>query len=217
MAKHLVTAPRRPTRAIRVGSVVIGGDAPISVQSMTNTPTRDIPATARQIRLLAEAGADMVRVSCPDMDAAQAMGPLVRESQVPLIADIHFDYRLALAALDRGTQGLRINPGNIGSRQRVLEVVRAARDHGASIRIGVNAGSLEKELLNRYGEPCPQAMVDSALGHIRILEELDFREIKISLKASSVGQWPPTACWPNRWIIPCTWESPRRGDFFLGP
>lgn len=187
MGHTLITAPRRPTRAIRVGTVVIGDQAPVSVQSMTNTPTSDIKATSRQIRLLADAGADIVRVSCPDMEAAQAMGTLVREAPVPLIADIHFDYRLALKVLDQGVQGLRINPGNIGSRQRVSEVVRAAKDHGAPIRIGVNAGSLEKELLARHGEPSPQAMVDSALGHIRILEELDFREIKISLKASSVG------------------------------
>ncbi|MBF0348739.1 MAG: flavodoxin-dependent (E)-4-hydroxy-3-methylbut-2-enyl-diphosphate synthase [Magnetococcales bacterium] len=185
--RHAITAPRRPTRMIRVGPVRIGGDAPISVQSMTNTPTADIDATQKQIQDLARAGADIVRVSCPDMDAAQAMGPLVRASSVPLIADIHFDFRLALAALDQGVQGLRINPGNIGAPQRVREVVQAARDHGAPIRIGVNAGSLEKELLARYGEPCPEAMVDSALSHIRLLEDLNFQEIKISLKASSVG------------------------------
>lgn len=187
MARHTITAPRRTTRAIRVGDVVVGGNAPISVQSMTNTTTSDITATARQIAALAEAGADIVRVSCPDMEAALAMGPLVRGASVPLIADIHFDYRLALAVLKQGVQGLRINPGNIGARHRIMEVVHAARDHGASIRIGVNAGSLEKELLARYGEPCPQAMVDSAMGHIRILEEMDFYEIKVSLKASSVG------------------------------
>ncbi|MBF0139679.1 MAG: flavodoxin-dependent (E)-4-hydroxy-3-methylbut-2-enyl-diphosphate synthase [Magnetococcales bacterium] len=187
MSEPSLVAPRRATRTIHVGRVVVGGTAPISVQSMTNTPTADIGATGRQIDLLDRAGADIVRVSCPDMDAAQAMGTLVRNARVPLIADIHFDYRLALEALNQGVQGLRINPGNIGSKYRVQEVVQAARDRGVSIRIGVNAGSLEKELLARYGEPTPQAMVDSALGHIRILEELDFREIKISLKASSVG------------------------------
>lgn len=187
MVRHAITAPRRMTRAIRVGDVVVGGTAPISVQSMTNTTTSDVAATARQIAALAEAGADIVRVSCPDREAALAMGPLVRGAGVPLIADIHFDYRLALTALKQGVQGLRINPGNIGARHRIMEVVHAARDCGASIRIGVNAGSLEKELLARYGEPSPQGMVDSAMGHIRILEEMDFHQIKVSLKASSVG------------------------------
>ncbi|MBF0110304.1 MAG: flavodoxin-dependent (E)-4-hydroxy-3-methylbut-2-enyl-diphosphate synthase [Magnetococcales bacterium] len=187
MTQRSMVAPRRRTRLLHIGPVAVGGDAPISVQSMTNTPTADIAATRRQIEELAQAGADLVRVSCPDMDAAEAMAPLVRSATVPLIADIHFDHRLALAVLDRGVQGLRINPGNIGAPHRVREVVRAARDHGAPIRIGVNAGSLEKDLLARYGEPCPEAMVDSAMGHIRLLEDLDFRDIKISLKASSVG------------------------------
>ncbi|MBF0342441.1 MAG: flavodoxin-dependent (E)-4-hydroxy-3-methylbut-2-enyl-diphosphate synthase, partial [Magnetococcales bacterium] len=182
-----LTAPRRATRRIQVGSVAVGGDAEISVQSMTNTDTRDIPATLGQIRALAEAGADLVRVSCPDEAAARAMGSLCAASPVPLIADIHFDHRLALIALEMGVQGLRLNPGNIGSRSRVAEVARAASQRRVPIRIGVNAGSLERELLARFGEPCAEAMVESALQHIRILEDLDYREIKVSLKASSVA------------------------------
>ncbi|MBF0283667.1 MAG: flavodoxin-dependent (E)-4-hydroxy-3-methylbut-2-enyl-diphosphate synthase [Magnetococcales bacterium] len=185
--RHAITAPRRPTRRIAVGSVGVGGDSPISVQSMTNTDTRDAVATLAQVRALAEAGADLVRISCPDWEATQALGRIRRESPVPLIADIHFDYRLALAALEQGVDGLRLNPGNIGGRERVAEVVRAARERRVPIRIGVNAGSLEKELLERFGEPTPEAMVESALNHIRILEDLDYREIKVSLKASGVG------------------------------
>ncbi|MBF0628569.1 MAG: flavodoxin-dependent (E)-4-hydroxy-3-methylbut-2-enyl-diphosphate synthase [Magnetococcales bacterium] len=179
-----LTAPRRVTRQIRVGSVAVGGDAPISVQSMTNTDTRDVAATLAQIQALAEAGADLVRVSCPDEDAALAMERLCAQAPVPLIADIHFDHRLALIALEKGVAGLRLNPGNIGSRARVAEVARAAAERRVPIRIGVNAGSLERELLARFGEPCAEAMVESALGHIRILEDLDYREIKVSLKAS---------------------------------
>ncbi|MBF0310306.1 MAG: flavodoxin-dependent (E)-4-hydroxy-3-methylbut-2-enyl-diphosphate synthase [Magnetococcales bacterium] len=185
-AQPWITA-RRASRSIRVGTVEVGGEAAISVQSMTNTDTRDVAATSAQVQALAEAGADIVRISCPDREAALAMGPIRAASPVPLIADIHFDHRLALLALEQGIDGLRINPGNIGSTQRVAEVVRAARERMVPIRIGVNAGSLEKELLTRYGEPCPAAMVESALRHIRILEDLDYREIKISLKASSVG------------------------------
>ncbi|MBF0428129.1 MAG: flavodoxin-dependent (E)-4-hydroxy-3-methylbut-2-enyl-diphosphate synthase [Magnetococcales bacterium] len=180
-------APRRVTRKIHVGKVAVGGDAAISVQSMTNTDTRNVAATHAQIMALAEAGADMVRVSCPDEEAALAMGPLVAGSPVPLIADIHFDHRLALIALDKGVDGLRLNPGNIGSRARVAEVARAACERRVPIRIGVNAGSLERELLNRYKEPCAEAMVESALQHIRILEDLDYREIKVSLKASNAA------------------------------
>ncbi|MBF0589235.1 MAG: flavodoxin-dependent (E)-4-hydroxy-3-methylbut-2-enyl-diphosphate synthase [Magnetococcales bacterium] len=180
-------APRRISRPIRVGNVTIGGDAPIAVQSMTNTDTRDVEATSMQIQALADAGADLVRISCPDEASAKAVGALVERSPVPLIADIHFDYRLALTSLEQGIHGLRINPGNIGSKERVAEVVQAAKARNVSIRIGVNAGSLERELLERYREPCPEAMVASALNHIRILEDLDFREIKVSLKASSVG------------------------------
>ncbi len=182
-----LTAVRRRTRRIQVGSVAVGGDAPITVQSMTNTDTRDVTATGAQIAALADAGADLVRVSCPDREAALAVKRLRAASPVPLIADIHFDYRLALLALEGGIDCLRINPGNIGSRQRVAEVVKAARERSIPIRIGVNAGSLEKELLERHGEPCPEAMVESALHHIRILEDLDYREIKVSLKASGVG------------------------------
>ncbi len=182
-----LTVPRRKTRPVTVGSVTVGGDAPISVQSMTNTDTRDVAATSGQIARLADAGADLVRVSCPDKEAAQAVGPLVQTSPVPLIADIHFDYRLALIALENGIDCLRINPGNIGSKERVAEVVKAARERKVPIRIGVNAGSLDKELLARYGEPCADAMVDSGLEHIRILEDLDYPEIKVSLKASSVA------------------------------
>ncbi|MBF0623828.1 MAG: flavodoxin-dependent (E)-4-hydroxy-3-methylbut-2-enyl-diphosphate synthase [Magnetococcales bacterium] len=185
--RHAITLPRRATREIRVGRVAVGGNSPITVQSMTNTDTRDVAATSAQVQALAAAGADLVRISCPDADAALAVGPIRAAAPVPLIADIHFDYRLALLALDQGIDGLRINPGNIGSRQRVAEVVRAARERRVPIRIGVNAGSLEKDLLARHGEPCPAAMVESALNHIRILEDLDYREIKVSLKASQVG------------------------------
>lgn len=183
----LLSSPRRNSRPVRVGGVMIGGDAPISVQSMTNTDTRDQVATVAQIQALAAAGADMVRIACPDLAAAEAVGTLRAQVSVPLIADIHFDHRLALMALQQGIDGLRINPGNIGSKQRVAEVVQAARERQVPIRIGVNAGSLEKDLLARYGEPCAEAMVDSALHHIHILEELNYPEIKVSLKASHVG------------------------------
>ncbi len=177
---------RRPCRQIHVGSVAVGGDAPISVQSMTNTPTTDIAATIAQIRALEVAGADIVRVSCPDEASSAALAQIVPEVTVPVVADIHFHYRRAIEAAENGAACLRINPGNIGSRERVREVVRAARDHGCSIRIGVNAGSLERDLLERYGEPCPEAMVESALNHARYLEDEDFLEFKISVKASDV-------------------------------
>ncbi|MEN2987496.1 flavodoxin-dependent (E)-4-hydroxy-3-methylbut-2-enyl-diphosphate synthase [Tistrella sp. BH-R2-4] len=177
---------RRLSRKIRVGSVEVGGDAPISVQTMTNTQTPDIAGTLDQIRRAAEAGVDIVRVSCPDEDSTAALRQIVRESPVPIVADIHFHYRRAIEAAEAGAACLRINPGNIGAASRVREVVKAARDHGCSIRIGVNAGSLERELLERYGEPCPEAMVESALNHIRILEDNDFFETKISVKASDV-------------------------------
>jgi len=177
---------RRKSRQVRVGSVLVGGDAPISVQSMTNTPTSDAAATIAQIRALEEAGADIVRVSCPDEDSTAALGEIVRAAKVPIVADIHFHYRRAIEAAQAGAACLRINPGNIGSRERVKEVVKAARDHGCSMRIGVNAGSLEKDLLEKYGEPCPEAMVESALDHARILEDEDFLEFKISVKASDV-------------------------------
>ncbi len=177
---------RRRSRKIRVGSVEVGGDAPISVQSMTNTVTSDIKGTIAQVRALEEAGADIVRVSCPDEDATKALKTIVKASQVPIVADIHFHYKRAIEAAVAGAACLRINPGNIGNAQRVKEVVQAAKDHGVSMRIGVNAGSLERELLEQYGEPCPEAMVDSALRHARILEDNDFTEFKISVKASDV-------------------------------
>ncbi len=177
---------RRKSRKIRVGSVEVGGDAPITVQSMTNTLTSDANATIRQIKALEAAGADIVRVSCPDEESTAALKAIVRASTVPIVADIHFHYKRAIEAAKAGAACLRINPGNIGSAARVREVVQAAKDHGCSMRIGVNAGSLEKELLERYGEPCPEAMVESALNHARILEDNDFREFKISVKASDV-------------------------------
>ncbi len=177
---------RRTSRQIMVGSVPVGGDAPISVQTMTNTPTTDVAATVAQVQRAAEAGADIVRVSVPDEASARALKEIVRESPVPIVADIHFHYRRGIEAAEAGAACLRINPGNIGSPQRVREVIAAARDHGCSMRIGVNGGSLEKHLLEKYGEPCPEAMVESALDHIRILEDNDFHEFKISVKASDV-------------------------------
>ncbi len=177
---------RRRSRQIHVGKVPVGGDAPITVQSMTNTITGDAAATIAQIRQLEEAGADIVRVSCPDEDSTAAFGAIAKAVQVPLVADIHFHYKRGVEAAKAGAACLRINPGNIGSPQRVREVIQAARDHGCSMRIGVNAGSLEKELLERYGEPCPEAMVESALSHARILQDHDFHEFKISVKASDV-------------------------------
>src|SRR5882724_55113 len=177
---------RRKSRQIRVGKVLVGGDATITVQSMTNTLTTDATATLKQIEALVKAGADIVRVSCPDEGSTHALKEIVRHSEVPIVADIHFHYKRAIEAADAGAACLRINPGNIGSAARVREVVKAAKDHGVSMRIGVNAGSLEKELLEKYGEPCPEAMVESALNHARILEDNDFREFKISVKASDV-------------------------------
>ena len=177
---------RRVSRKIRVGSVEVGGDAPISVQTMTNTPTTDVKATIEQIQRCAVAGADIVRVSCPDEASTKAFKEIAAESPVPLVADIHFHYKRGIEAAEAGAACLRINPGNIGSPDRVGEVVRAARDNGCSIRIGVNAGSLEKHLLEKYGEPCPDAMVESGLGHIRLLQDHDFHEFKISVKASDV-------------------------------
>ena len=177
---------RRPSRKIRVGSVEVGGDAPITVQSMTNTLTADADATIAQIRQLEEAGADIVRVSCPDEESTAAFGKIAKAAKVPLVADIHFHYKRAMEAAQAGAACLRINPGNIGGEKRVKEVIQAARDHGCSMRIGVNAGSLEKELLEKYGEPCPDAMVESALSHARILQDHDFHEFKISVKASDL-------------------------------
>lgn len=169
-----------------VGKVPVGGDAPISVQSMTNTLTSDAQATIAQIRALEEAGADIVRVSCPDIESTGALSEITKTVAVPIVADIHFHYKRAIEAAEAGAACLRINPGNIGGQSRVREVVKAARDHGCSIRIGVNAGSLEKDLLQKYAEPCPEAMVESALMHARMLEDENFRNYKISVKASDV-------------------------------
>src|ERR671927_1508152 len=177
---------RRKSRQIMVGKVPVGGDAPITVQTMTNTPTEDAAATIAQIRRAELAGVDIVRVSCPTPESTAALHEIVREVNVPIVADIHFHYRRAIEAAKAGAACLRINPGNIGSKDRVKEVVKAAKDHGCSIRIGVNAGSLEKDLLEKYGEPCPEALVESALDHIRILEDHDFREYKVAVKASDV-------------------------------
>lgn len=177
---------RRRSRQIHVGKVPVGGDAPITVQSMTNTLTHDVAATVGQIKALERAGADIVRVSCPDQESALALKEIVPQVEVPIVADIHFHYKRAIEAAQSGAACLRINPGNIGSSERVREVVKAAKDHGCSMRIGVNAGSLERDLLERYGEPCPEAMVESALTHAKILEDNDFREFKISCKASDV-------------------------------
>jgi (E)-4-hydroxy-3-methylbut-2-enyl-diphosphate synthase len=177
---------RRKSRRIMVGSVPVGGDSPITVQTMTNTLTADAQATIDQIRRCEEAGVDIIRVSCPDEESTAALPAIVKAAKVPIVADIHFHYKRAIEAADAGAACLRINPGNIGSADRVREVVKAARDHGCSMRIGVNAGSLEKDLLEKYGEPCPEAMVESALDHARILQEHDFHEFKISVKASDV-------------------------------
>ena len=178
--------PRKQTRQLKLGSVRIGGGAPIVVQSMTNTDTRDVEATLGQIKRLHDAGCEIVRVAIPDETAARALRAIHDASPIPVIADIHFDYRLALMALEAGLEGLRINPGNIGERKNVEMVVDAAKARGAVIRVGVNSGSVEKRLLEQYGGPTPQAMVESALGHVRILEEHGFYDTKISIKSSSV-------------------------------
>ncbi len=177
---------KKTTKQIRIGSVTVGGGAPCSVQSMCSTDTRDVAATAAQIARLSEAGCELVRCAVLDMQAAEALGAIRANCPIPLIADIHFDYKLALKALEMGVDGLRINPGNIGERWKVAEVVAAASERQVPIRIGVNAGSLEKELLERYGHPTAEAMVESALGHVAILEELGYDQVKISLKASDV-------------------------------
>jgi (E)-4-hydroxy-3-methylbut-2-enyl-diphosphate synthase len=175
---------RRKSRQIMVGNVPVGGDAPVTVQTMTNTLTSDAKATIDQIRRCEEAGVDIIRVSCPDVESTTALKQIVRASRVPIVADIHFHYKRALEAADAGAACLRINPGNIGSAERVKEVVNAAKANGCSIRIGVNGGSLEKDLLEKYGEPCPEALVESALDHIRLLEDHDFRNYKVAVKAS---------------------------------
>ena len=177
---------KKITRQIKIGSVLVGGNAPCAVQSMCSTDTRDVVATLTQIERLAGAGCEIIRCAVPDMDAALALGQIKRESPIPVVADIHFDYKLALKVLDGGIDGLRLNPGNIGENWKVAEVVKAAAERQVPIRIGVNAGSLEKELLERHGHPTAEAMVESALGHVRILEELGYGEIKVSLKASDV-------------------------------
>src|SRR5688572_28634374 len=177
---------RRKSRQIRVGSVLVGGDAPISVQTMTNTLTADAAATIKQIQEVEAAGCDIVRVSCPDEESTAALPEIVKATKIPIVADIHFHYKRGIEAAKAGAACLRINPGNIGSAARVKEVVQAAKDHGCSMRIGVNAGSLERDLLEKYAEPCPEAMVESAQRHMRILEDNDFFEFKISVKASDV-------------------------------
>lgn len=183
---HSNNIVRRKSRRIMVGNVPVGGDAPISVQSMTNTETTDVAATVAQINALAAAGADIVRVSIPTMDAAEAFGAIRSQVSVPLVTDIHFDYRIALRVAELGADCLRINPGNIGREDRVRMVVDAARSRGIPIRIGVNAGSLEKDLQKKYGEPTPEALVESALRHVTILDGLDFQDFKVSVKASDV-------------------------------
>lgn len=177
---------RRKSRQIMVGNVPVGGDAPITVQSMTNTETTDIDATVGQINAIQQAGADIVRVSVPSMEAAEAFGAIRQQVDVPLVADIHFDYRIALRVADLGVDCLRINPGNIGREKRILAVVEKARDLGIPIRIGVNAGSLEKDLQKKYGEPTPDALVESAMRHVDILDKLDFHDFKVSVKASDI-------------------------------
>jgi (E)-4-hydroxy-3-methylbut-2-enyl-diphosphate synthase len=178
--------PRKKTRQITLGTVKIGGGAPVAVQSMCNTDTRDPKATLSQIDRLEQAGCEIVRLAVPDIDAAKSLRDIRKGTKLPLVADIHFDYRLALEAVRQGVDGLRINPGNIGGKEKVAEVVRACRDKGIPIRIGVNAGSLEKHLLEKSGHPTPEAIVESAFGHIRILEEMNFTDLKVSLKASDV-------------------------------
>lgn len=177
---------RRKRRQIMVGNVPVGGDAPISVQSMTNTRTTDVAGTIAQIRALEVAGADIVRVSCPDEESTKALHEILPEVTVPIVADIHFHYQRAIEAAEAGAACLRLNPGNIGSAERVREVVKAAKDNNCSMRIGVNGGSLEKELLEKYGEPCPEALVESALNSVRMLEDEDFFEFKVSVKASDI-------------------------------
>ena len=177
---------RKITKKVKVGNVSIGGDSPISVQSMTNTLTTDIKGTVKQIYSLQEAGADIVRVSCPDENSTKALKSIVKEVSVPIVADIHFHYKRAIEAADMGASCLRINPGNIGTQKRILEVIKAAKSNNCSIRIGVNAGSLDKELLEKYKEPCPEALVESAQNNIKLLEDNDFFNFKISVKSSDI-------------------------------
>lgn len=179
---------RRQTRKVKVGNIYIGGDAPVSVQSMTNTDTRDVEATVKQIKQLEATGCDIVRCAVPDMEAAEAIKEIVKNINIPLVADIHFDYRLALKAIENGVSKLRINPGNIGSRDRVEAVARAAKEKNIPIRIGVNTGSVEKNILEKYGKVCAEALAESALNHVKILEEVGFYDIVISIKSSDVNQ-----------------------------
>jgi (E)-4-hydroxy-3-methylbut-2-enyl-diphosphate synthase len=181
-------ASRRKTRQINVGPVTVGGDAPISVQTMTKTDTRDIDATVAQIAAVAEIGCDIVRLAVPDREAADALPAITEQASIPVIADIHFDHKLALAALESGVDALRINPGNIGGEANVREVVQAAGSNKVPIRIGVNSGSVEKELLAKHGGPTPEALVESAMKHVRILEDIGYHEIKVSVKASDVAR-----------------------------
>ena len=183
-----MTTARKATRRIILGRVAIGGGAPVSVQTMTKTDTRDVAATVAQIRAVAEAGADIVRLAIPDAAAADALREIRKQVDTPLVADIHFDHRLALRAIAAGIDGLRINPGNIGGVEHVRAVVAAARPRRVPIRIGVNAGSLEKESLAKHGSATAEALVESALGHVAMLEAEDYREIKISVKASDVAR-----------------------------
>ena len=177
---------RKVTKEIKVGDVKVGGNSPITVQSMTNTLTTDIKATVKQINSLEEAGADIVRVSCPDEESTKSLKAIVREVSVPIVADIHFHYKRAIEAAEMGANCLRINPGNIGENKRILEVIKAAKDNNCSIRIGVNAGSLDKNLLEKYKEPCPEALVESAMNNIKLLEDNDFFNFKISVKSSDI-------------------------------
>jgi (E)-4-hydroxy-3-methylbut-2-enyl-diphosphate synthase len=177
---------RRNTRQIKVGEVIVGGKSTISVQSMTNTLTTNIKETIKQIHTLEESGADIVRVSCPDEDSTKALKSIIKKVSVPIVADIHFHYKRAIEAAENGASCLRINPGNIGSKQRVLEVIKAAKDNNCSIRVGVNAGSLEKNILEKYKEPCPEALVESAQNNIKLLEDNNFFNFKISVKSSDI-------------------------------
>jgi len=176
----------KKTKKIKVGKVEVGGDAPISVQSMTNTLTTDVDGTIKQINELTEAGADIVRVSCPDQNSSLALKKILKHVDVPIVADIHFNYKRAIEAANSGANCLRINPGNIGSKERVQEILKAAKDNNCSIRVGVNAGSIEKKLLEKYKEPCPEALVESAVNNIKLLEDEDFFNFKISVKSSDV-------------------------------
>lgn len=177
---------RKKTRKLRVGNIYIGGDAPISIQSMTNTKTSDVEATVKQIKALEEAGCEIVRVAVPDMAAAEAISEIKKQISIPLVADIHFNYELALKSMENGVDKIRINPGNIGSKEKVMKVVSMAKEKGVPIRIGVNSGSLEKDILNKYGHVTAEGLAESALGHVRILEELDFHDIVISIKSTDV-------------------------------